>query len=527
DLAGGTLARYGWPDLAIVPEHASGPEALLLFAQAAKSVGMHTRHDKVEAHHRLEEGSIAQMLEKLYLRGLTFPVVYIFGTDQGGDQQGASRLIRDLLSDSPNILVLWTWCLAHQCHLVVKRSLKRLGASYFSSLAKLTNCWRSAGNPARLARSWKLLYPDRAKEVTSRLPQRPLTGRWGSVFENERHWLRCGKDGLKATYQDALVLHHHRVVATAKRRAGKGKGPKGKGTARGGRASESASGSKGSAAQEPGNPDETESYREQLGRWLKEAMADIEDPSFWMRVHISHYTKEPIMRMCHWLQQEAKAERDRVAARLPPPARSPLQTLVVQKSGEIACMYDGLLDSSAIRDAIVGYSSASNRSHWRSEAVLLIIEGAADFRMRVGHEVETLPMSMAWLCDAHPGDRCAKRARVAEELLRLGVDADRSTFQAKFVNIFRSHLQQVHVTQGQIDPALFLFTLRVFQRVPLDTQEIEGMNSIVRHCQQIAPHIALELLNSRVVNKKVISLVTSTTGQKAFLQELVDSYDDA
>eukprot|EP00959_Pyramimonas_sp_CCMP1952_P174923 3655456-Pyramimonas_sp.AAC.1 len=69
---------------------------------------MHTRHDKVEAHHRLEEGSIAQMLEKLYLRGLTFPVVYIFGTDQGGDQQGASRLIRDLLSDSPNILVLWT-----------------------------------------------------------------------------------------------------------------------------------------------------------------------------------------------------------------------------------------------------------------------------------------------------------------------------------------------------------------------------------------------------------------------------------
>ena len=49
--------------------------------------------------------------------------IYMFGTDQGGDQLGSYGLIR---SDFLGCLCLWhvrQWCFHHQLHLVCKREL--------------------------------------------------------------------------------------------------------------------------------------------------------------------------------------------------------------------------------------------------------------------------------------------------------------------------------------------------------------------------------------------------------------------
>ncbi|CAK0896888.1 unnamed protein product, partial [Prorocentrum cordatum] len=381
-------ARMGWPDLAIVPEHATGVEAVELLARAAAGLGMESWQVKFGQYQNPTKGSVAEMITELRKRGMTYPLVYIFGTDQGGDQQKACRLIEKAVASDCNILVFWNWCLAHQCHLVVKRQLARLDAEYFSTLAKLTNCWRSAGNPARLRRAWtQWVSAARAVEVTARLPQRPLTGRWGSVFENERHWLSCGQADLKLTYTEALVKHHRRVEAAMAKASGSGKGKGGgrRGGCKGGGRSAEGKGGRGAPAPvNPEDPDNEETYREKLGRWLKDVMEAIDDPIFWLKLHIAHYAKQPIMRLCHWLQTQAKLRRERLVARLPPPDRSPMQVLVTEKAGEIAELYDKLLDSVAMRDAVNGYSTSDTRARWRSEAVLLIIEGGADFQMRVG-----------------------------------------------------------------------------------------------------------------------------------------------
>eukprot|EP00959_Pyramimonas_sp_CCMP1952_P391382 8202141-Pyramimonas_sp.AAC.1 len=59
-------------------------------------------------------------------------------------------------------------------------------------------------------------------------------------------------------------------------------------------------------------------------------------------------------------------------------------------------------------------------------------------------EVESLPLSLAWLCDAPPEARSEKRATVAESLLRLMDDpgADHSSLPVKFAKIFRPALTE-------------------------------------------------------------------------------------
>ncbi len=123
-------------------------------------------------------------------------VVYVFGTDNGGDQQG-----QDLELDIDFELELFkikfrNWCFMHQLHLIAKRQLEKLGKKYFSTLAKIIHIWRTGQNHKKLKAICQevTMYtdPGLAERAFRRLPQTPLRGRWLAVTGAERAILVLG-----------------------------------------------------------------------------------------------------------------------------------------------------------------------------------------------------------------------------------------------------------------------------------------------------------------------------------------------
>lgn len=75
--------------------------------------------------------------------------VFVWSTDQGGDQKGAEKLMQADALPNSNTLMFRQWCLLHEIALCVKTQLTTLG-TYWSMLAKLINVWRTSGNAKRI-----------------------------------------------------------------------------------------------------------------------------------------------------------------------------------------------------------------------------------------------------------------------------------------------------------------------------------------------------------------------------------------
>ena len=67
--------------------------------------------------------------------------VYLHNTDAGPDMAGGRTICFNRTSSNAFILMIWQYCLSHQCHLIIKRQLER--CCIYSALAKRTNVWRS------------------------------------------------------------------------------------------------------------------------------------------------------------------------------------------------------------------------------------------------------------------------------------------------------------------------------------------------------------------------------------------------
>ena len=171
------------------------------------------------------------------------------------------------------VLVIWTWCLAHQAHLMISRQLNRL-EGHFASLARKTNACR-IGNAAKFFAAWKRLFGlDRAKEVASRLPPRPLKGRWGSVHANASHWLKCGKEQLCMVWEEVFPP---KPVASKRRK-------------------------------KDGNDDDTdddgpEAFQRRKSKWERLSWRDVHDDEHWIRMSAAHAARGPTMVFTFWLQK--------------------------------------------------------------------------------------------------------------------------------------------------------------------------------------------------------------------------------
>ena len=130
--------------------------------------------------------------------------VHVMVSDGGPDQQGCkTRIIEACRADLRKWFLSYV-CLDHRLHCINKKQLKTLDTHY-PSLARIVNTWRSSGNAKKVQESYTEKYGPEAAKVVSRLPPRPLRGRWGSIDGTEHYLIKVGRDKLPIVFDEALL----------------------------------------------------------------------------------------------------------------------------------------------------------------------------------------------------------------------------------------------------------------------------------------------------------------------------------
>ena len=157
----------------------------------------------------------------------------------------------------------------------VKHNLSRK-RDHFSWIAKFVNIYRASANPKKMFDSMVLLYSHAiAQKLFSRLPPRPLRGRWGSISLIEVWLLKIGFDTLRR------VFFHAIVEPTSRRTRGKD----------------------AAAVTDLDMIDEQcESHSARMGRWTTDVHAEIQKSENWKEVQCSNITRGPATHVEFWLQ---------------------------------------------------------------------------------------------------------------------------------------------------------------------------------------------------------------------------------
>ena len=203
-------------------------------------------------------------------------------TDAGSDQSLCRKLISEELRHALLVLHISSNCLAHQNHLGFKASLNMSEAClkllscdlvYFSSLAKIANCWREVGKD--IHQTWCALFgAQHGNQAALRPAPKCLRSRWGSTHESEEHMLKC----------DAAELRRVLVAvfgsATSKRKA---------------------SSARADDPLQELDEEEIASYVAKMGRWRKDACQIVSEPTWWLVLRVSHRCRGPWHSdaMCH------------------------------------------------------------------------------------------------------------------------------------------------------------------------------------------------------------------------------------
>ena len=106
-------------------------------------------------------------------------------------------------------------CLKHHVHIMVKNALRRtdqacktfqLPYSYFSTVAKWMNWWRTTGNAKKIQFQWESRYGcHSALKYVSRMPGRCLDGRWQAIDECEKFVLKTPLHAIETQNMPAIA----------------------------------------------------------------------------------------------------------------------------------------------------------------------------------------------------------------------------------------------------------------------------------------------------------------------------------
>ena len=129
-----------------------------------------------------------------HLVGDVTPIYRLFGqcSDRGPDQSKLRKYIAHEIRNSPYIFYFDWDCTLHQAALMFKSSLQCIDGflrsagkdyTYYSSIAKLINCWRE--NCWAVFLLWSKHSRQSAMKYAYRQPPRCLAGRWGSIYATE------------------------------------------------------------------------------------------------------------------------------------------------------------------------------------------------------------------------------------------------------------------------------------------------------------------------------------------------------
>ena len=321
---------------------------------------------------------------------------------------------------------------------------------------------------------WSRLYsPDRAHQVARRLPRVPVKGRWGSITDAEDAVLQVGQKELVQVFCEGAVKLRK---------------------------------TKSSKQKVADNSDilETEQdYTERMNKWVQDAHKGISSLDFWLNLHAGHATRLPNDHARRWLQKARKDNRGEHVGRA-------MIDFVCRVSNLIFEEWSALLDTSAtawrpFMDLLEADSTGEEvRADWMAKAIVLIIEEATDLFRRIVLPCRTWPHLLLWFA-CQPADISdPERARCAADLLASPDNADPAA--RKIRTVFFKDLKHIAETGTTTEPFHSLIS-DIARHWEPDTQEIEGVNSILSHMVELSPNISTHLLSSRLtINTHVLGL---------------------
>ena len=169
--------------------------------------------------------------------------------------------------------------------------------------------------------------------------------------------------------------------------------------------------------------------------------------------------------------------------------------------------FSGVLDSTSRRwsqlHALFEKATADSIHLWTDLLVTVTLEIASEMKRRIGPIVLGYPAKLALLILREPDVECARRKAVASELAAATCVVDEA-FTAKFATAFRDELLTSSHT-GLLNPYLYQLLAEVFTLTPLETQEVEGMNGMLKKIYELAPAIKLPLMSDRLLIKKALA----------------------
>eukprot|EP00959_Pyramimonas_sp_CCMP1952_P276836 5786935-Pyramimonas_sp.AAC.1 len=146
---------------------------------------------------------------------------------------------------------------------------------------------------------------------------------------------------------------------------------------------------------------------------------------------------------------------------------------------------------------------AANEHHamYFSNAVLHSLGMACDYFRRLHSQTDAWPLLLAHFVFSPPGKHCKLRQDVATRMLGLGTMEDLATIDCttlKILHLFRNEIKQ-SCNDGLLDEHVWGLLHSIFNLWSLETQEIEGINSTIKHIMKIAPFTGWELLSTRTM----------------------------
>ena len=317
--------------------------------------------------------------------------------------------------------------------------------------------------------AWVRVDAVRAVTCAKKVPPRPLVGRWGSASDCQRFLLR-------ATSSDVNRI----VVPVLSASSTTRKAP-----------------SKPLGTQEL-NVEEIAIHSERMGRWRNDAITALRDERFWICLALTDKLMSPLSHFYNWLMANQDQGRDLPGdgSQLP---YTNLALLVWGKAEELRAEVETLMESQTW-DELTSVAPPEHLDNLRAAIRIGSMKVLCGFDWRVMQRVSALPMRLL-LFGAEPSNyACPRRQQLASDLLATPDDQLHAT--ARNVKLlFRTSLEFTAAT-GQIYTPLFVIWRIAAQMWSGDSQEIEGVNNMIKSITTMAPGISLSLLDARVSTRK-------------------------
>eukprot|EP00959_Pyramimonas_sp_CCMP1952_P405423 8497037-Pyramimonas_sp.AAC.1 len=182
----------------------------------------------------------------------------------------------------------------------------------------------------------------------------------------------------------------------------------------------------------------------------------------------------------------------------------PMFDLVFYKVADVAFDFNFHFtsDLNQVWGPLLGVCDSTDECECLAEAVIHSLEVAAGFHMRASLIYRRYPYLLLWLVKSDAESYCEDRRACAAHLLAAPRDALDDATQ-KLRALFRRELECAK-DSGTLPCHLYLLLVDIGLQWTTNTQELEGMNNVVKSIGRSAPHIGWPLLSARLTSKKDI-----------------------